>query len=108
MHLCSRVMTVHLWYQSSNIKIFNPSFFAQSLLDYTTFKKHYLDIILVYKQRDYKEDNYETFLTPDEYYGWVDDAENRMVRFLMDCFVYMDEGMRDVTISSFVLMLRTR
>ena len=52
------------------------------------------------------EDNFETFLMSEEYFGWVDNAEHIMRRFLIDCFGHLDEAMRDVTISSFISMLR--
>ena len=54
----------------------------------------------------FNEDNYETFFTVEEYFAWVNDGENSLIRFLTDCFGHMDEGLRDVTISSFISMLR--
>ena len=53
------------------------------------------------------QDNYETFLSPTEYYEWVPNAQNVMERFLVTLCVNMPEGDRDMFIASYVLMLQS-
>ena len=55
----------------------------------------------------FTRDNYETYLSPNEFYEWVPNAENLMETFLRDLCMYMDEGDKDMMIVSFVLMLRS-
>ena len=51
-------------------------------------------------------DGYETFLTCEEYFGWVNNAESILETFLNGCFLEMDEATRAVRIIEFIRILK--
>ena len=53
-----------------------------------------------------ENDNFAMSLSPEDFFGWIENAEELIINFLKRMLFYLDEQSQDTVITSMVLALK--